>query len=243
MGAARRRLLAGGAIGAASLACVLPVVSDVASAQVPVAVWDRLALCESSGRWHIATGNGYYGGLQISRETWREAGGGRYASRPDHATKAEQIRVAEAILAWQGWSAWPNCSQGLTGRPPVGATHSPPHSPTPEPSRSHTPRPTPRPTPTSTPRPTPRPTPTSTPVPTPVPTPTPTPTRTPTPTPTPAPPVTVPATYVVQPGDQLVSIAHRFHLPGGWPALYARNRALIGPRPDDLVAGTVLRLR
>ncbi|WP_370123309.1 hypothetical protein [Streptacidiphilus sp. MAP12-33] len=40
-----------------------------------------------------------------------------------------------------------------------------------------------------------------------------------------------------------MSIARRFHLPGGWPALYARNRALIGPSPDDLAAGMVLRLR
>jgi hypothetical protein len=61
--------------------------------------------------------------------------------------------------------------------------------------------------------------------------------------PTGAPPVTVPATYTVAPGDSLASIAHRFRLPGGWPALYARNRAVIGPDADNLNAGTVLRLR
>ena len=32
--------------------------------------WDGVARCESSGNWHINTGNGYYGGLQFSYSTW-----------------------------------------------------------------------------------------------------------------------------------------------------------------------------
>ena len=31
--------------------------------------WNRLANCESGKRWHINTGNGYYGGLQFSYST------------------------------------------------------------------------------------------------------------------------------------------------------------------------------
>ena len=34
-------------------------------------IWDRLAACESTSRWHIATGNGYYGGTQTDMPTWR----------------------------------------------------------------------------------------------------------------------------------------------------------------------------
>ena len=37
-------------------------------------VWDRVAACESGGRWSVNTGNGYYGGLQFSSSTWREIG-------------------------------------------------------------------------------------------------------------------------------------------------------------------------
>ncbi len=50
------------------------------------------------------------------------------------------------------------------------------------------------------------------------------------------------ARYVVQPGDTLSGIAARFAGRGGWPALYAANRPLIGPDPDVIRAGTVLVL-
>ena len=50
------------------------------------------------------------------------------------------------------------------------------------------------------------------------------------------------ARYVVQPGDTLSGIAARFAVRGGWPALYAANRPLIGPDPDLIRAGTVLVL-
>jgi hypothetical protein len=75
--------------------------------------WNRLAQCESGGRWNINTGNGYYGGLQFSRSTWRAYGGGKYASRADRATRAEQVLIAERTLRGQGWGAWPACSRKL----------------------------------------------------------------------------------------------------------------------------------
>jgi LysM repeat protein len=50
------------------------------------------------------------------------------------------------------------------------------------------------------------------------------------------------ARYVVQPGDTLSAIAAQFAVPGGWPALYAANRPLIGPDPNLIHPGTVLRL-
>jgi resuscitation-promoting factor RpfA len=75
--------------------------------------WSRLAHCESGGRWHINTGNGYYGGLQISRSTWRAYGGGRFGALPSRASKAHQIKVAERIKRGQGWRAWPACSARL----------------------------------------------------------------------------------------------------------------------------------
>jgi LysM repeat protein len=50
------------------------------------------------------------------------------------------------------------------------------------------------------------------------------------------------ARYVVQPGDTLSGIAARFAVRGGWPALYAADRRVIGPDPDVIGPGTVLML-
>lgn len=76
--------------------------------------WDALAQCESGGNWAINTGNGFYGGLQFTQQSWNGAGG---TCSPAGASKAEQIRVAENLLSMQGWGAWPACSAklGLSG--------------------------------------------------------------------------------------------------------------------------------
>ncbi|MER5311717.1 transglycosylase family protein [Streptomyces sp. NPDC002773] len=80
--------------------------------------WGCIAECESSGDWHINTGNGFYGGLQFWHPTWVEHGGLKYAPRADLATRPQQITVAEEVLRTQGWKAWPVCSEryGLSGR-------------------------------------------------------------------------------------------------------------------------------
>ncbi|MFF8840017.1 transglycosylase family protein [Streptomyces sp. NPDC015130] len=129
--------------------------------------WGCVAECESSGRWHINTGNGFYGGLQFWQPTWVEHGGTRFAPRADLATRPQQITIAEEVLRTQGWGAWPVCSKryGLSGR-----------------------------------------------------------------------------VHTVQPGDTLGSITRRFAVKGGWQALYAANRSLIGPDPNRIVVGTMLRI-
>ncbi|MEU0275728.1 transglycosylase family protein [Streptomyces sp. NPDC006307] len=89
--------------------------ADCAADQWP---WGCVAECESGGRWHINTGNGYYGGLQFKQSTWEAYGGLKYAPRADLASRQQQITVAEEVLRWQGWGAWPVCSKryGLSGR-------------------------------------------------------------------------------------------------------------------------------
>lgn len=78
-----------------------------------VAVWDKVAKCESSGKWDINSGNGYYGGLQFSPSTWKAHGG---KGLPHEASKEDQILIAQKTLAEQGPNAWPHCSKvgGLT---------------------------------------------------------------------------------------------------------------------------------
>ncbi|WP_395695476.1 transglycosylase family protein [Nocardioides sp.] len=103
-----RTLASAAALAAATLAPV--VVLDAPAGAATTRTWNRIAQCESGGNWHINTGNGYYGGLQISGSTWRGYGGGRFASLPSKASKRQQIKVAERIRRGQGWGAWPTCS-------------------------------------------------------------------------------------------------------------------------------------
>src|SRR5262245_16813890 len=66
----------------------------------------RMAGCESTGRWHIATGNGYYGGLQFSLRSWWAVGGSGY---PHRHSRLEQMYRAVRLMHVQGWGAWPVC--------------------------------------------------------------------------------------------------------------------------------------
>ena len=76
--------------------------------------WDAIAQCESSGNWAANTGNGAYGGLQFKQATWSANGG---FGSPASASREEQIRVAENVLASQGAKAWPTC--GAAGGSPA----------------------------------------------------------------------------------------------------------------------------
>ncbi|HSU75252.1 MAG TPA: transglycosylase family protein, partial [Terrabacter sp.] len=69
-------------------------------------MWDSIAQCESTGNWHINTGNGYYGGLQFLTSTWLAYGGGDFASRADLASREQQITVANRVYADNGTSQW-----------------------------------------------------------------------------------------------------------------------------------------
>ena len=66
----------------------------------------RMAQCESGGRWHIATGNGYYGGLQFTARSWWAVGGTRL---PHLHGRLEQMYRAVKLMRLQGWGAWPVC--------------------------------------------------------------------------------------------------------------------------------------
>jgi len=110
---------AGPALAAAGLTLALGVVDaaalgGAASAASSDANWDRLAACESGGRWSINTGNGYYGGLQFDLATWRSVGMSGY---PHQASRETQIVAANRLHDARGFQPWPACSRklGLTG--------------------------------------------------------------------------------------------------------------------------------
>jgi Transglycosylase-like domain len=73
----------------------------------PHRAWLRgLRWCESTGRWHIATGNGYYGAYQFDLQTWGSVGGRGY---PHQATPLEQSYRAVLLLHRRGTAPWPVC--------------------------------------------------------------------------------------------------------------------------------------
>jgi hypothetical protein len=97
---------------AASVSTAAPASSTAAPASSGGANWSAIASCESGGNWSANTGNGFYGGLQFTEQTWLGYGGGQYASAANQATEAQQITVAERVLAGQGIGAWPVCGAG-----------------------------------------------------------------------------------------------------------------------------------
>ena len=96
-------------VAATVTAAAAPVATSGSTAGLDLsnaAMWDKVALCESGGNWHINTGNGYYGGLQFASATWLGHGGGQFAARADLASREQQITVANRIYATSGLSQW-----------------------------------------------------------------------------------------------------------------------------------------
>ena len=103
------------AAGVTAIGVTLPVLTGTAAHAVETP-WSGVAACESGGDWSLDSGNGFYGGLQFTAETWDEYGGTRYAATANLATEAEQTDIAQRVLQGQGPGAWPVCSvrAGLT---------------------------------------------------------------------------------------------------------------------------------
>jgi murein DD-endopeptidase MepM/ murein hydrolase activator NlpD len=209
--------------GGAGLA--LPFIGLSTAHAASAGVWDKVANCESSGNWKINTGNGYYGGLQFASSTWKAYGGAAYAPRADLATKSEQIAVAEKVLSSQGPRAWPVCSvqAGLT-REAATASHTV-HVPAakakpkaqpksaPKSEASHeSAKPAPKKTAAKSAK------------------------------AHPASAAGAQDRYTVAHGDTLSGIAADHDVKGGWPQLYADNRAVVGGDPDLILPGQRLAL-
>jgi LysM repeat protein len=200
-----------------------PLVLAGTANAAPDDVWDQIAKCESGGRWNTSTGNGYSGGLQFSPSTWRAYGGSGSASG---ASRAQQIAVAERVLAAQGWGAWPSCSRKVGARGKASArtvsqqtsatktakTQVKPNAPVAKPNA---------PVLAAAPA-----TPSKPGVVAPA---------------APATPAKPGAKYTVVPGDSLSKIAQTRNIPGGWQALYDHNKAVVS-NPSLIKAGQQLDL-
>lgn len=69
---------------------------------------ERMAWCESRQRWHLNTGNGFYGGLQFVPSTWRSVGG---RGMPHWASELEQKFRAVLLIRRAGYGPWPVCGR------------------------------------------------------------------------------------------------------------------------------------
>jgi resuscitation-promoting factor RpfA len=209
-------------IGVASAATFVSGIVTANEARA-ASVWDSVAQCESGGNWSINTGNGFYGGLQFTAQTWRAYGGSAYAAYANQASREQQIAIAQKVLAGQGPGAWPVCSQraGLTRANGGGGAGSAPATTT---SRSTT-RSAPKAATTTKKATTPKTTTKAT-------------TKT-------KPANTAPAvsgkTLTVKAGDTLSELAAKLGIKGGWQALYRANTSVVKD-PNLIYVGQVLRL-
>ncbi|MFF2013493.1 transglycosylase family protein [Streptomyces sp. NPDC058195] len=108
------------AAGVTGSAIAIPLLGASGASAAEATTWDRVAECESGGAWSADFGNGFYGGLQFSPETWKSYGGEAYAERADLASRAQQIAVAEKVLGDRGPKAWPSCAV-ISGLAPGGS--------------------------------------------------------------------------------------------------------------------------
>ena len=92
-------------VTAGSAGIALPFVGAGAADAADVGTWNEVAACESTNDWNINTGNGYYGGLQLTQADWEKYGGLAYAPSADQASRSQQIAVGEKVLADQGAGA------------------------------------------------------------------------------------------------------------------------------------------
>jgi resuscitation-promoting factor RpfA len=201
------------ALGLAALgtASTVALLAPASAAQAKSSVnWDAVAQCESSGNWHINTGNGYYGGLQFSRSTWQAYGGGKYASTADKASRSEQIAVAEKVKSGQGIGAWPVCGKRAGSSASYKSSSSASKSSAHKTTTSKAKKATTHKKTTSQKKITLGGT------------------------------VTAKATgktYVVRSGDTLSTIAAKQAVKGGWRALYQLNKSVVGGNPNLIFPG------
>jgi hypothetical protein len=97
------------AAGVTGSAIAIPLLGATGASAASGTTWDQVAQCVGGGSWSADTGNGRYGGLQLTQDDWDKYGGLDYATSPDQASRSQQIAVAEKILAARGVSVWGTC--------------------------------------------------------------------------------------------------------------------------------------
>ena len=112
------------AVAIAGSIAILSTAPATVGAHADTVNWEAIAQCESGGNWAANTGNGEYGGLQISLPTWAGNSGTEWSALPSTASPQQQVVVGQRIMATQGPRAWPRCASCSQEAAPVGSlTH------------------------------------------------------------------------------------------------------------------------
>jgi LysM repeat protein len=215
------------AVGATFLAGGSLVTVTSASAATD-AQWEAVAIPEAGGDWTIDhSGDGLsVGGLQFQNPSWQDALAylrkqgidtsgfppSLYQGMPNVPSKAQQMLAGEALLHLQGPGAWANGNGSGLGASMFDGGSIPETV-----AQSGLLKGTRF---DSTPEPTPE----------------------PDPAPVKSKSHGHDSKYTVVRGDWLAKIAARYHVKGGWEALYAANRAAVGSNPNLIFPGLKLVL-
>src|SRR5687768_10437445 len=206
----------------------LPVLGAGTANAATIDEWDRVAQCESNGQWNLPGGDrDSTGGLQFRVASWQDAlsylrskgvDTSDYPSMPYQATKQQQIMAGEALLALQGPRAWSvtfnggaHCGNAAAGALSTGSMFEGGPNPYPSSSTPSTPKPSTPEKPDADPKPS-----------------------------TPKPSTSAGDKYTVVRGDTLSKIAVAQDVDGGWQALYAENKSVVGSNPNLIYPGQKL---
>lgn len=217
-------------IGVAGAATIAAGVATASESKAAGSVWDAVAQCETGQNWATNSVPGYSGGLGFANQYWAAFGGTQYSKLPYQATREQQIAVAQRILATNGPTAWPVCGPraGLTkanGGAAVGAAAPTTAKATPKATTTTQAAPKAA---TTTAKAAPKATTATTAAPKAAAT-------------TNTAPAVSGKTLTVKLGDTLSELAVKYHVKGGWQALYQANTNLV-KNPNLIYVGQVLRL-
>ena len=213
----------------------LPIFGSGSASAATLDEWERVAQCESGGNWNLPGGDrDSTGGLQFRVASWQDAlsylrskgiDTSSYPSMPYQATKQQQVMAGEALLALQGPRAWSvtfnggaHCGNAAGGALSTGSMFEGGPNPYPNSSTPSTPKTDDDSDKTETPK-----------------------SETPK-SETPSKTTTTGDKYTVKRGDTLSKIAVAQDVDGGWQALYAENKSVVGSNPNLIFPGQKLSL-
>jgi murein DD-endopeptidase MepM/ murein hydrolase activator NlpD len=208
----------------------IPMLGGGTASAATLDEWERVAQCESNGQWNLPGGDrDSTGGLQFRVASWQDAlsylrskgvDTSDYPAMPYQATKKQQIMAGEALLALQGPRAWSvtfnggaHCGNAAAGALSTGSMFEGGPNPYPSSSTPSTPKPSTPEKPDADPKPS-----------------------------TPKPSTSAGDKYTVVRGDTLSKIAVAQDVDGGWQALYAENKSVVGSNPNLIYPGQKLTL-
>lgn len=112
------------ALGLAAIAALMLAASGNAKDGNPSAAWRVQAQCVHllEGPWNANTGNGYFGGMQFSPQTWKRVHGAAHPAFAHPGDAAFPFTVAPREQLRRAWLLWLKDGRSWRSWGAVGAT-------------------------------------------------------------------------------------------------------------------------